>query len=813
MTRRDWRRHTLAALIAVGGPGLVTLLALTDTDALIPGLLYALAVASAAAAGGVWAGLLAAACSFIPFDYFFTGATDSFGFSDDDVIALVVFLATGLGVGLIMEREKRARDAAARDRRRAEASVRAAERLQRAAEALSRAVSPEDVLDAVLTSGVAAAEARAGMIAQLSEDGTELIPIAWRGFSPELSDRWARFPVAGEYPMSEAVRTGEPVFISSREELDARYPTLAMGPDPTYANVCLPLIVDDVTIGGLVFSFGSDQEFDERRRALKVALARQAAQALQRARMFEAVREAEGRVSFLAEASELLSRSLEYEVQMQRLADIAVPHLADWCTVDVLNESGEVERVAVAHENPEEVAWGWEVHRRVPPRPDSLLGVPYVLRTGEAEFLPEVPRKLLATALESEPELAEILERVGVRSWICVPLKGHGRVLGALTLVGAESGRIFTNADLDLAKALASRATLAIENALLYREAERRADAARALTYVGDAVVLVDSDEVVRYWNRAAELLLQVGRDDALGARAADAVPGWDALTAHAVPADASTGKRARAVTVPVVVAGVELWLSVAAVNFGDGSVYALRDRTEERVLEQARTDFVATASHELRTPLAAVYGSVRTLQRDDAEIGDENRELLLSIIERETERLTEIVSQILLADQLGSDSFRVDAEACDLKLLTEEVVRAARVRAPKGIEVEVEAPPALPLVRGDEDKLRQVLVNLVENAIKYSPEGGNVVIRLEESNGNGRIVVRDRGIGIAAADQQRIFEKFTRLDPGLSRGVGGTGLGLYITRELIARMGGTISVDSVPGSGSTFIVELPVQT
>jgi signal transduction histidine kinase len=812
MNTGEWKRHGVAALIAVGAPAMITLLAVSDVERLIPGLLYVLAIASAAAAGGIWAGLLAAACSYIPFNYFFTGPTEGFSFTRDDVVALLVFLATALGVGWIIEREQHAREAAAEARRRAEASVRTAARLQRAAEALSRAVSPDDVLDAVLTSGVEAAEARAGMIAVLSEDGSELVPIAWRGFRESLSDQWPRFAVDAPFPMSEAVRTGEPVFIRSRAELEERYPALALGPEPTYANVCLPLIVDDVTIGGIIFSFGSDQDFDDERRALKVALARQAGQALQRARMFETVRDAEGRVSFLAEASELLSRSLDYQEQMRHLAEIAVPRLADWCTVDVVNEQGEIERVALAHQDPEEMRWGWETHRRAPLRPDSPFGVPYVLRTGEAEFLPEVPKKLLEAAVESEPELAEVLDRIGLRSWICVPLKGRGRILGALTLVGAESGRAFTRGDLDLATALASRASLAIENALLFREAERRGDAARALTYVGDAVVLVDGDEVVRYWNRAAELLLQVSIDDALGSPAADVVPGWDVLAAHAEPADAEAGTLARSVTVPVVVSGTELWLSVAAVDFGEGRVYALRDRTEEHALEQARSDFVATASHELRTPLAAVYGSVRTLRRDD-DIGAENRELLLSIIERETERLTAIVGQILLADQLGSDGFHVEAGACDLRVLADEVVRAARVRAPKGIDVEVEAPDTLPLVRGDEDKLRQVLVNLVENAIKYSPGGGNVVVSLDVDNGNGRIVVRDPGIGIAPADQQRIFEKFTRLDPGLSRGVGGTGLGLYITRELIDRMGGTISVDSSPGSGSTFTVELPVET
>jgi signal transduction histidine kinase len=813
VTAPHWRRHAVAALVAIGAPGLITLLALTNAARLIPGLLYVLAVASAAAAGGIAAGLVASVCSFIPFDYFFGAGSHGFGFGDEDIVALVVFFATALGVGWIIEREQRARNAAAQAQAGAESSARTATRLQLVAEALSRAVSPEDVLDSVLTAGVEAAEARAGMIAVLSDDGTELVPVAWRGFREGLDESWPRFPVDGPYPMSEAVRTGEPVFISSRADLEERFPELARGAEPTFANVCLPLVVKDETVGGLIFSFGENQEFDEDRRALKVALARQAAQALQRANMYEALRDAEDRVSFLAEASELLSRSLDYEGQIRQLTEIAVPRLADWCTVDVINEQGEIERLAVTHQDPEKSEWGWEIHRRFPPEPDAPGGVPYVLRTGEAEFLPEVPKEMLDAAVAEKPELEDVIDRLGLRSWLCVPLKGHDRVLGALTLVAAESGRVFTRADFELATALAGRASVAIENALLYREAERRGDAALALTYVGDAVVLVDRADTVRYWNRAAAVMLQVPAGDAVGVRVSEAVPGWEPLAAHVEPADASTGGVTPSVTVPLVVAGSERWFSVAAVDFGEGRVYALRDRTEEHALEQARSDFVATASHELRTPLAAVYGSVRTLRRQDADLGEENRALLLAIIERETERLTAIVGQILLADQLGTDSFRIERESCDLRMLADEVIRAARVRAPDGITVDLDAPDELPAVSGDEDKLRQVLVNLVENAIKYSPGGGTVVVSLAATNGNGRIAVRDQGIGIAHADHQRIFEKFTRLDPGLTRGVGGTGLGLYITRELIDRMGGTIQVRSAPGEGSTFTVELPVHT
>jgi signal transduction histidine kinase len=695
-------------------------------------------------------------------------------------------------------------------RERAEASARNARRLQLAAEALSRALSPADVLDAVLTSGVAAAEARAGMIALLSEDGTELVVVAARGFRGGMLERWQRLPVTADLPLAEAVRTREPVLIGSRAERLRRYPALEAGPEPTFALACLPLVVEDQTIGGLVFSFGADQVFDEERKATKVALARQAAQALLRARMYEALKQAEGRVSFLAEAGELLSTSLDSDEQMRMLAQITVPKLADWCTVDMLDEDGNIRRVAVAHEDPDKAKWGWELQRRFP-IPSSPTGVANVLRTGRPELMPEIPQQLIDAAVAEQPELAAVLAEIGLHSWLCVPLKGRGQVLGALSLVTAESERVFTQADYELAVALAGRAAVAVENALLYREAERRGDAARALTYVSDAVVLVDRSGIVRYWNHAAELLTRIPEAEALGTAAASVVPGWAAIQEQVEPADAETGALARSATVPVTVFGGERWVSVAAVDFDEGCVYALRDMTEEHVLEQARAEFVATASHELRTPLAAVYGAVRTLRRRDTDIGDENRELFLDIIENETERLNAIVGQILLADQLEGDSVTVRDETCDLAGLADEVVAAARVRAPESIRIGVEVPPDVPAVRCDENKLRQVLVNLVENAIKYSPEGGDVVVQVEARNGSGLIAIRDHGIGIAPADQMRIFEKFTRLDPALSRGVGGTGLGLYITRELVTRMGGTIHVDSAPGRGSTFTVELPV--
>jgi PAS domain S-box-containing protein len=685
-----------------------------------------------------------------------------------------------------------------------------ARRLQRAADALSVAVTPEGVLEAVLTEGVAAAEARAGLIARLSEDGETLEVLAERGYRAGLLTTWRTFPVDANYPLSVAVRTGEPVFIRSEQERLERFPALGSTGERTHALVCLPLTVEGRTIGGLVFSFDEDQEFDEERRALKVALARQAAQALERARLFDALRTAEARVSFLAEASALLSSSLDYEATMTRLATTSVPRLADWCAVDVLDEAGRITRLAVAHVDGSKVRWAWEVQRRFPPEPDEATGVANVLRTGRPEFLAEIPQALLDAAAAKRPGLRKVIDELGLRSWICMPLKARGDVVGALSLVMSDSGRLFTRADFDLASALADRAGAAIENALLYRDAERRGHASRALSHVADAVVLVDVEGFVRYWNRAAEAISGTAEPDALGRPALSVVPGWKTIAETIDAVDAASGEVAASSTIPVVVEGEERWLSVAAVDFGEGCVYAIRDVTREYAFEQARSEFVATASHELRTPLAAVYGAVRTLRRTDVDLDDPTKHAFLEMIENETERLASIVDQILVAGQLDSGALRLDETSCDLRAVADEVLAAAALRKPDSIELRLSAPDDLPPARGDETRIRQVLVNLVENAIKYSPEGGPVTVELSAQNGNVQVAVSDHGLGISPPDHARIFQKFVRLDPGLTRGVGGTGLGLYIAQELVRRMDGAITLASTPGRGSTFTVALP---
>jgi signal transduction histidine kinase len=691
---------------------------------------------------------------------------------------------------------------------RSEAADRA-RRLQRVAELLAEAITPQEVLDAVLTEGVRAAEARAGAIGVVSDDGKTVELLAQRGYDTSVTAGWATFPLDADLPMSQVIRTGEPIFISTVQERNRLFPALAHQGQDGHAMVVVPLGVEGRVFGGMSLSFDDDLEFEPERREMKMTLARQAAQALARSRLYAAEQAMRERMTFLAEASELLASSLEYDQTLRQLAKLSVPGLADWCAIDMLGSGGEIERLAVAHEDPEKVRWAYELQQRYPPDPDAPIGVPQVLRSGTPEFFPEIPPALLDEAIGDDEELREIVQELGLRSSICVPLIARNRTFGALTLIAAETHPPFTKADFELAMELARRAAVAVDNARLYREVERRADAALALAYVADGVVLLDPDGVVLHWNPAAAAITDIPEEQAVGQPVRDVVPAWEALTTH-VPLVAP-GSAARPVTVPIVLGGRERWVAVSGVDFGEGEVYALRDMTEEHALEKTRSDFVATASHELRTPLAAVYGAVRTLRREDIALEEDDRRQFLEMIESESTRLATIVDQILLTGQLDADAVELDVTECDPVEIAAGVIESAAVHVPDEISLSLDAdsPPSLVC---DENKLRQVLVNLVDNAVKYSPGGGRVELRVGGARAACVIDVVDEGLGIPAGELGRIFEKFYRLDPQQTHGIGGTGLGLYICRELVERMQGRLTVESEPGCGSTFTVELPAR-
>ena len=407
----------------------------------------------------------------------------------------------------------------------------------------------------------------------------------------------------------------------------------------------------------------------------------------------------------------------------------------------------------------------------------------------------------------------------GSRAAMMVPVKHEGQVVGVVQVM-SNSGE-YSPEQLELVDGLVGQMAAAVRNARLQKEQMRleaaaaaaravsaeREQAANVLDAVGDGIFLVDGAGVVRLWNRAAVLVTGCSADGVSGRPIVDVFPEWAAF-AERIPI-AEHGAAARAATLPARVGSRDLWLSFVAVRSADGIVYAFRDLTSERRLEEEKSDFVATISHELRTPMAAVYGAAQTLLNRDHELKPEQKHELLEMVATQAARLGQITEAVLLTTQLDQGSLAVEPEPVDIGALTRATVDAMRSQLPPSAEVEIEVAPEVGAASGARDRIQQVLVNLLDNAVKYGGDGP-VSIRVEPANGSVRILVADSGPGIPFGEQARIFEKFYRSGPELTRATGGTGLGLYISRELVQRMGGRLEVRSQPGSGATFVVELP---
>jgi len=697
----------------------------------------------------------------------------------------------------------------------AEQAAKMLSNLEEVTRAALRHVVTGDVLDEMLRQITRLMSADTSAILLLDEEGRFLTVRAAHGFDREIEHA---VPVPfGQGMAGRVAASNKAIVIRDLAQVELASPHLRER--GIKSLVAIPITVGEQVIGVAHAGSVEPARFDEedmrllRLMADRLALAITQAQAYQEERAARDEAElAHRRLAFLAEASTLLATSLDHVSTLRAVARLAVPHLADWCAVDVALDGRRLERIAVAHVDPDKTSLVEELERRWPQQESSVVDPHAVLRSGTPELSPEVSDDLIAGSAQDEEHLA-VLSELGIRSYMCVPMGGRDRVLGVLTFVTGQSERRYDEADLALAEELARRAAVAVENALLYREIEERARAARVLDAVGDGVFLVDSRGIVGLWNAAAEAITGLRAEQVVGRSAAKAVPGWEAI-APRVPVVSEVDRAAvRAETVPLEVADRELWLSISGVGFADGTVYAFRDLTQHRMLEELKADFVSTVSHELRTPLAAVYGAAMTLSRRDFAIDEGQRDKLLAVIVHESERLSTIVNDILWASRLDADSMRFSIQSCDAEVLAQSVVDSASVNRPAGVELVLRTPEELPRVAGDPDKIRQVLVNLLDNAVKYSPDGGRVEVELEASSTSVRFSVHDEGLGVPPTEQRGIFEKFYRLDPNLTRGVGGTGLGLYICRELVHRMNGRLWVVSPreSGSGSTFAFELPV--
>lgn len=334
------------------------------------------------------------------------------------------------------------------------------------------------------------------------------------------------------------------------------------------------------------------------------------------------------------------------------------------------------------------------------------------------------------------------------------------------------------------------------------------------LSGMAEGVVAVSQDERVMHLNEAAGKLLGASPEESLGK------PVWQVTRIREVSEILGAALRDETETqinLQLAARSKDQFIEMHASPLHDGqgnlvgAVAVLQDVSELQRLEVVRRVFVANASHELKTPITAIRGLVETLI-DDKELAYSKRERFLGKIKNQSMRLSSIVTDLLTLSRLESESSEPEGIPFDLR---EVVLASAKAFVPtgeeKGIAVEIQVPDTPIEVMGDEEALYQVVNNLLDNALKYTPKGGSVRTCLKLQGNDAVIEVQDTGIGIEPKDRDRIFERFYRVDKARSRELGGTGLGLSIVKHIAIVHGGRVTVDSVPETGSTFRVFLPL--
>jgi signal transduction histidine kinase len=402
------------------------------------------------------------------------------------------------------------------------------------------------------------------------------------------------------------------------------------------------------------------------------------------------------RARFLSNVSSVLSASLDYHATLAMLAELAVPELADWCVIDVVEEDGRIARVAAAHADGDRAPLLSVLREEFPPRRDGPTPSAQALRTGKTVQVARVTDEWLAQHTTA-PEHAALLRALGSRSLMAVPLTARAETLGAVTLVCGE--RQYTRNDLSTAEDFAQRAALSVSNARLYAAAQEAS---------------------------------------------------------------------------------------------------------------RAKSEFLAVMSHELRTPLNAVMGYADLLQAGVAGPVDERQRGYLDRIKDGARHLEGIIDEILAFSRMEAGYEALRTRRVDLRDVARQAADLLRPLArQKELALRLALPGGPAVAETDPEKVLQILRNLGTNAVKFT-DAGEVAIEVA-SEGNRRLVrVADTGIGISRANQERIFEPFWQVEQSNRREVGGTGLGLSVARRTAELLGGTLTLESAPGRGSTFTLSLP---
>jgi PAS domain S-box-containing protein len=442
---------------------------------------------------------------------------------------------------------------------------------------------------------------------------------------------------------------------------------------------------------------------------------------------FTRSRRAEKTMRFIVDAGQVLAASLDYESTLHSLARLTVPSLADWCTVDMLEEDGSLRRLAIIHTDPEREKMACEVWRGHRPDPAQSSGLLKALQTGK----PEIYEDLENAGSEgpvSDTKHLRVLRSLGLNSAMIVPLRARGQTFGAITLVSGESGRRYGPAELSLAEGLARRAALAFDNALLYREAQKE---------------IAERKQAETALRQSTENLKQI--------------------------------------------------------------------EAELRRTNQAKDAFLAMLAHELRNPLAPLVHALHFLRIHGPRNGD--LEQARAMAERQARHLTRLVDDLLDVSRITHGKIELRKEPVEISTLVSRALEASRgLLEERAHHLTVAVPEEPIFVDVDVTRMEQVIVNLLDNAAKFTERGGQIQLRVERCGNEAVIRLHDSGIGIPAELLPHVFDLFVQADSSLDRSQGGLGIGLTLARTLVDLHGGNVqAISEGPGKGSEFVIRFPV--
>lgn len=418
--------------------------------------------------------------------------------------------------------------------------------------------------------------------------------------------------------------------------------------------------------------------------------------------------------------------------------------------------------------------------------------------------------------------LAMVARAVGLplRQVVSLPLVVEDELLGVIYIFRAGSAA-FSRDDQQMLGSFADQAAIAVRNARLYEQVTTEKKLSDAIIeHSADGVMILDADRRVRVINRAFSAMTGWSTEDAIGrpcyqVLALENVDGFDLCQTGGPPVDLpqegslyAEGDLSRAGG-PRVTVGVTYTPLYDDAGRLTNVIANVHDITRFREAEEMKSTFISVVSHELKTPVSLIKGYASTLHREDANWDKETLHEGLLVIEEESDRLNNLINNLLDASRIQAGVFKLELSDLSLPKLAAKVVERFQVQSPKH-QFQVDFPEEFPGVQGDEERIREVIANLLSNAVKYSPEGGLVRVGGWTDAADVTVYVADQGVGIPPGEQDRLFGRFYRADSSLRRKTPGAGLGLFLCKAIVEAHGGRMWIRSEEGKGTTVFFTLP---